>query len=237
MVLGGSEGGQPVSAPAALASRGHPTLAVAYFGAPGLPQTLANIPLEYFATALRWLAHQPGVDRRRIVIVGGSRGSEAALLLGVDYADLVHSVAGLSPSSVANPSPGSSQAAWTWRGRPVPTVSRGELGQPVPRGGRGIIPVERIGGPVFLLCGDQDQLWPSCPFSQAMDRRLQDRPHTLVREAGAGHLVSFVVPDLPVASNEVSVAGREESFGGTVQDDALGRLDAWPKLLAFLQTL
>lgn len=62
MVLGGSEGGLPASQPAALASRGHVALAVAYFGLPGLPKTLTRIPLEYFATALRWLGRQPGVD-------------------------------------------------------------------------------------------------------------------------------------------------------------------------------
>jgi uncharacterized protein len=74
LVLGGSEGGLPVRLPEALASRGHPTLAVAYFGLAGLPRTLANIPLEYFVTSLRWLARQPGVDPKRIVVVGASRG-------------------------------------------------------------------------------------------------------------------------------------------------------------------
>ena len=68
-----------------------------------------------------------------------------------------------------------------------------------------------------------------------MDRRLQGRPHTLVHEPGAGHLVDFVVPNLPEPSNQVVSADRELTVGGTVQDDALGRLDAWPKLLAFLQ--
>jgi pimeloyl-ACP methyl ester carboxylesterase len=94
-----------MSQAAVLASRGHPALAVAYFGLPGLPATLTRIPLEYFATALRWLARQPGVNSDRIIVVGTSRGSEAAQLLGVHYPDLVHSVVALSPSSVANPDP------------------------------------------------------------------------------------------------------------------------------------
>jgi dienelactone hydrolase len=94
--------------------------------------------------------------------------------------------------------------------------------------------VERVRGPVFLLCGDQDQLWPSCPFSDAIAHRLGDHPHTEVRESAAGHLVGFVVPNLPEASNAITFNGYDESIGGTVQDDALGRLDAWPKLLSFL---
>ena len=49
LLLGGSEGGLP-SGPlvTTLAARGFPTLSLAYFGAPGLPPALANIPLEYF---------------------------------------------------------------------------------------------------------------------------------------------------------------------------------------------
>jgi dienelactone hydrolase len=235
LALGGSEGGMPVSMPEALASRGHPTLAVAYFGLPVLPKTLARIPLEYFVTALRWLAGQPGVDPKRVVVVGGSRGSEAALLLGIHYPQLVHSVAGLSPSAVANPSVVDlTEPAWTWHGQPVPTVPTAELGQPVPQDGQGIIRVERIRGPVFLLCGDEDLLWPSCSYADAMARRLHGHPYDLVREPGAGHLLDTAVPNLPAASNSVSLAGRELIVGGSVQDDALGRLDAWPKLLRFL---
>ena len=40
----------------AFASEGVATLALAYFGMPGLPRTFERIPLEYFAKALSWLA-------------------------------------------------------------------------------------------------------------------------------------------------------------------------------------
>ena len=54
LVFGGSEGGlsYPVQVKAALlAAHGYPTLALAYFDAPGLPKDLAAIPLEYFRKA------------------------------------------------------------------------------------------------------------------------------------------------------------------------------------------
>jgi hypothetical protein len=57
LVLGGSEGGFPNAMAALLASHGYATLALAYHKVEGLPKTLVNIPVEYFATALAWMAH------------------------------------------------------------------------------------------------------------------------------------------------------------------------------------
>jgi len=77
LLLGGSEGGLPSGRLLTmLAARGFPTLSLAYFRAPGLPQTLANIPLEYFEKALTWLRAQPEVDPNRIAVIGVSYGSQ-----------------------------------------------------------------------------------------------------------------------------------------------------------------
>jgi hypothetical protein len=97
----GSGGALNLPLGAMLAARGFPTLALAYFGEPGLPQAATSLSLEYFAKALRWLGRQPGVDPSRLWVMGGSTGSEAALLLGVHYPNLVHGVAALSPSDAA----------------------------------------------------------------------------------------------------------------------------------------
>jgi Acyl-CoA thioester hydrolase/BAAT N-terminal region len=61
LVFGGSGGGLTTSSAAALlAAHGYPSLALAYFKAPGLPQSLHNLPLEYFTSALKLLRAQPG---------------------------------------------------------------------------------------------------------------------------------------------------------------------------------
>jgi dienelactone hydrolase len=80
LVLGGSEGGLGGASPEArdLARHGYAALALAYFGAPGVPDALTNIPLEYFKTALDFLRDRAGVDPHRIGIVGTSKGGEAA---------------------------------------------------------------------------------------------------------------------------------------------------------------
>src|SRR5207302_7034461 len=105
--------------------------------------------LEYFRRALEWLQRQPQVDSARIVTFGVSRGGELSLILASTFRDLVHGAVGYVPSSSANNGiPDMSKPAWTYRGRPVV----------------GVIPVERIAGPVFVVGGGDDQLWPSAQF-------------------------------------------------------------------------
>jgi dienelactone hydrolase len=232
LAFGGSDGGAltGIEIARAAAAKGYPALGIGYFKFPGLPDTLANIPLEYFAVALRWLAKQPGVDPRRIDVYGLSRGSEAALLLGVHYPDLVFGVVAASPSAVVNPGyPDATKPAWTLHGQPVPAVDVSDYGDPHPADNpSAIIPVERITGPVLTVCGEADRIWPSCAYSEALNDRLGTHPHTERREPGAGHEVGVVLPDVP--------STPDARAGGDQQADALGRLDAWTALLDFLSS-
>jgi dienelactone hydrolase len=240
LVFGGSEGGLSTSDSVMLASAGYPALAISYFGDPGQPANLVDIPLEYFATALRWLSRQPGVDPARVAVFGTSRGSEAALLLGAYYPDLVHAVVASVPSYVVVGSlPTGDKSAWTLHGTEFPFVPFNSRAAYHPEA---VIPVERIRGPLFLLCGGSDQLWPSCPSSHeiAARRAANHTPYSdvLAEEPGAGHFVGSPVPNVPASSAYiVSPRYGSETVGGTQQADALGRLDAWPRLLQFLAGL
>lgn len=244
LAFGGSEGGNAMTlAGDALAASGYPTLTLAYFHAPGLPEHLVEIPLEYFARALRWLAGQPGVDPHRIYVLGVSRGSEAAQLVAVHYPKLVHGVVLGVPSGVvqAGLTGGTGMAshpagasAWSFHGKPVPYAAHVNDPHPtvVPRS---VIPVERIAGPVFLVCGGMDQVWASCPFSRAIVRRLtahHDRfAHVLAAYPDAGHGVGGFVPYEPTGVMASSVtAGRDP------QTNQLALAKVWPRLIEFLRT-
>jgi dienelactone hydrolase len=235
LLFGGSEGGLTTGSFAALlAARGYPTLALAYFGEPGLPTNLSRIPLEYFAHALRWLASQPGVDPRRLVVAGISRGSEAAQLLGVHYPRLVDAVVALVPSNTVVcgiPRATATSAvrcigpAWMLAGKAIPY---NPAANPF---AADAIPDERIRGPVFLDCGGQDALWPSCLMAHAIVARL--RAHhfthavTLLEYPNAGHGVGSLLPYDPTYL----------PTGGTIDADQRARAAGWPRLLAFLSSL
>ena len=242
MVFGGSEGGLATRASAALlAAHGYPALALAYFYEPGLPQNLERVPLEYFIKAVRLLAAQPGVDPHRVFVWGDSRGSEAALLLGAHFPQLVHGVIGSVPSSVAGPGlPDQSQPAWTLAGQPVPTISTSDLGNPAPSDApNAIIPVEKIRGPILLVCAGDDQIWPSCRYTDAIVARLAahhvSRQPTVLHYDDAGHFVGILLPYLPDTETSASIAaGDVISAGGSPAADAAARANAWPKLLKVL---
>jgi dienelactone hydrolase len=237
LVFGGSGGGLTTSfAAALLTAHGYPSLALAYFKAPGLPQTLHNIPLEYFTRALRVLRAQPGVDPRHVLVAGVSRGGEAALLLGARFPQLVNGVIAGVPSSVVNPGelPDTSTPAWTLGGRPLPAVTRSEFGQPNPPGkALAVIPVERIRGPVLLACGEQDLRWPSCAYVDAITARLRAHqfahPVTALRYRDAGHLIGGLTAYFGSLTDDALT-----SDGGTVAATQAAQADAHTKLLAFL---
>ena len=236
LVFGGSDGGLSGTLVAALlAAHGYPALALAYFNAPGLPAQLSDIPLEYFATALRWLRAQPQVDPRHVLTLGVSRGSEAALLLGAYYPRLVNGVIASVPSDVAICSyPNCSGPAWTLHGRPLPYTFQFDNPHPVDDPAA-VIPVERIRGPVFLDCGGADAVWVSCPYARAIMTRLAAHhdayQHVLQAYPAAGHGVGSLVPYEPAAATVtpgVNLSGRTPD----ANPDADAAL--WPRLLGFL---
>jgi dienelactone hydrolase len=236
LVLDGLPGGMPTLLPAMLASSGYPALGVAYFKAPGLPQTLSDIPLEYFAKALTWLARQPGVDPGAIAVLGISRGSEAAQLLGVYYPHLVHAVIASVPSNAANCSyPSCAGPAWTLHGKPLPYTHSFDNPSPVDVPAA-VIPDQRIAGPMFLDCGAADQAWTSCPYAAAimslLDAHHDPRAHVLYPYLKAGHGVGSLIPFEPYGPATLSAEG---SISYQADQEADGQL--WPRLLGFLASL
>ena len=127
LLLGGSEGGNstmPKIAPL-FAAHGYVAVTVAYFGLPGLPKYLVNVPVEIVGRALRAVAARRDVNPAEIGIFGGSKGGEFALLAASTYPQIKAVVADV-PSPVAFMGLGAndipSGCSWSYRGKTLPCV-------------------------------------------------------------------------------------------------------------------
>ena len=200
IVLGGSEGGTPSFSGSWMAGYGYASLALAYFDEPGLPIDLEEIPLEYFETALDYMASRPDVDGDNIGVIGGSRGGELSLMLGARFSQ-VKAVVAEVPSGVRWGAVMSLNASgWSYMGMPLPYMSDNTGGswvsEMLPDGSTGFrstpvfdvalansdpatiaaatIPVEQGQTPYLMLAGDDDGVWPSCAMAQiSMDRLIE----------------------------------------------------------------
>jgi len=259
VVLGGSSGGLLFASQTAalLASRGFASLALAYFGLEGLPPHLVEIPIEYCERAIDWLSCQPNVAADRIAVLGRSRGAELALLLGTRI-PLIRSVVAYGPSGVVwsglRGNAPARASAWSEAGRPLPycSLTAPNLGAMTSRvfatepialtplfdaaldgvvPEDAVIPVERINGPVLLVSGRDDLMWPSARMGDAILRRLQERRHPFPSRhlvyPGAGHLLR--TPGVPT-----SVLQNMFAFGGEPAAQAAANDMAWTATLAFL---
>jgi uncharacterized protein len=262
LVLGGSEGGlvpqfnEPIRQ---LRAAGFAVLYLCYFGCPGKPQQLSEIPLETFDRGLAFLRTHPGIDPNRIAIFGLSKGAEAALLVATRDPKL-KAVIAAAPSSVAWPGitlfPFSS--SWTVGGRPVPFLHytlrsywRGFKGvfsrtpidalfgfysgalPTLAHHPEAVIPVERITAPILLICGEADRLWPSYPMAiQIADRlKAKGRPAPrILHYKNAGH-AAFGPPVEKTDPVYLLLA----QAGGTPEGNEAAHADSWPKAMAFLK--
>ncbi len=201
--LGGAEGGLRTADAEAIASHGYAVLALAYFGADGVPNDLEEVPLEYFGKAVAWMKTSRHIDPKRLAVVGVSRGSTLALLLPTIYDDF-DAVVAIAPSHVVWQSTYMDwkryavRSSLSYRGKAVPFVpydfsdkaaSAGcnadgacaamydhSLKQ-VERVKESLIPVERIGAPVLLLSGRADTMWSSTKMSELVLQRLAEAKH------------------------------------------------------------
>jgi dienelactone hydrolase len=228
LAIGGSGGGVGMAADAALlASHGYPALALAYFRYPGRPDQLQDIPLEYFATAARRLAAASGVRRGRVATLGYSRGTEPAMLVGAYFPELISGVVVYAPTARAEAGFPNGGAAWTRAGKPI------AAGSP--------IPVERLDGPILLLAGDDDKVWPSARSVQEVTDRLEGHrfghPRQELVYPQAGHGVG-TFPFQPAGTTVIHpVTGGLIALGGIRPANAAARRDGWPKMLEFLDQL
>lgn len=263
LVIGGSEGGAGLpDVTVLLASHGFTALSLSYFGESGQPATLQNIPLEYFQRAANWMLRLPETRSRRIAVFAVSRGTEAALQLAA-MSSVIDAVVARSPSFVrwggisARGLPGG--PAWTFSGKPLPYIPNRiplwfgtqylwdrAIAEPVRQTPLFLydlsifgatdsveIPVENIHGPILLLSGKDDQIWPGDMMADKLMARLKQHGHPYHDAHLSYDQVGHSIPCeyLPTAGD---FSGLRLVIGGNAEGVANAQRDSWPKILGFL---
>lgn len=257
VALSGSEGGVPHYWAEMLVPEGFACLAIGYFGHEGGRSALVEVPVEVVSSAAHWLVAHPLVDAADGVVslIGASKGGELALLAASSFPDIIGPTVAYVPSAhvwagfdFADPS-NMNRSSWSLGGEPLPFLSYGAA--PPEFGERGMrttpiyesaldgaddeaqIRIEAARGPVLLVTGGQDGLWPS----SRMARLVVDRADRMGRAGvvrhldypGAGHVPLEELPDI------APPGGLQFDLGGTREADLAAHRDAWPQVLDVLR--
>jgi len=235
LVLAGSSGRVEEERCRVLAGLGATAASYRWFG-----EAVDLVPLESIEDPLTFLHARC----ERLVVLGTSRGAEAALLLGALHPEIDAVVAISAPHVVwaALSTDRPQRSSWTRSGDPLSFVPYDDGWEPdtdpvelvgmyeqsletyADRVPAARIPVERIAGGVLLVAGGDDRLWPSCDMSEeVVARRSAAGLNTeLVTHPRAGHRV--VLPgETPPPPSHLVHGGSPEA------DGALGAL-VWPYL-------
>jgi len=265
LVVGGSGGGFADQHAALYASHGIAAVSLAYFNVAGLPDELLQIPLEYFEHALDWIAAREDLDRDHLAISGTSRGGELALLLASRY-PVIRSVVAWVPSGylwgavsinedLANET---DYASWTYHDEPLPFAGRVRNTDVEPNADGVLeltpafhqhledpqvaeaaeIPVENINGPVILVSGQADALWPSAFFGDRIVERLTSRgfdfPVEHLSYEQAGHGIGAGIAPTTITQGFHPIRKQTIAYGGTPEGLARARSESWARVLDFV---
>ncbi len=232
-----------------LAARGYVVLGVDYNDGFAGPRLLRLVPIETFVNAVDWLRASGRVDTTKVIVLGQSRGSEAALLTAANTPSIAGVAAFVLSDVVWGSTQGDGASGWSLGGKPVPYVvkTKGD-GDGVtafawaearyPADGPARIAVECTLGPVLLIGSNSDGAWPSGTMVRAVTSRLTLRhfayPVTSLVFSQATHRVLGVGPS--VASETYTYPGRSyiAKFGGMAAGTEAARNQSWQLLLGWL---
>jgi dienelactone hydrolase len=265
IMLGGSDGGirQVDDRAKIISSHGYAVLALGYFGMENLPKNLERIPVEYFFNSINWIKGKQFIDTNKIVIFGYSKGGEAALLVASMRGDIKGAIA-FVPSNVRwqgipNGPSFISKSSWTLNGKDLPylkcsigfsffwkfisnskQIELRDIFKPIITEDESIIEpalieVEKINGPVLLIAGKDDKVWPSYEMCQMMKNRLDSLKFRHQIECfnydNTGHLIygPDLMPTINYKYDRIDVGGKDS-------ENSAAQIDSWKKMIGFLQT-
>ncbi|MDR1136681.1 MAG: acyl-CoA thioesterase/BAAT N-terminal domain-containing protein [Synergistaceae bacterium] len=267
---GGIEGGRSLAR--FLSGHGFGALALAYFGLPGLDFNLVRIPLEIIENAIEYLKKRPDAAPGKIGVCGISRGGELSLLCGSVLND-IRAVAALTPSPILWESEDifNKAPSFTYRGRDFPYVecdfslAYEDMENGLPHAAspvyaramtkedeceKAMIEVERINGPVLMVSGDDDLVWPARELCALAENRFKKYGfkhhyrHVTLESAGHSVFSAGILPTnfaytsgMPTSADGqlTGSQGHKLLLGGKPRENALGQQRTRNELVSFFR--
>ncbi|MCZ0716821.1 alpha/beta fold hydrolase [Aerococcus kribbianus] len=236
VTFGGSEGSPDYDRAIQIAQAGYEVYALFYFGMPKQPQTLAEVPLDFFGDFLELID-----EDQPLTLVGSSKGAELALNLATIYPDAIDQVVAFAPTShsfFALDTKNMKQSSWAYQGKPLPYLKQtvasfssfikmisgfvfltpvhftATYASVLERSAvedleASRIKVEDYSGEILLFAGGDDQMWPS----KAMAKDLANHNDRIQLEIypEAGHLFYNPGDIIGNQSSLLAVGGSSEA--------------------------
>ncbi len=247
-----------------IVQNGYDVFSTAYFGQSDQPREIEHVPIEYVDNAIKWL--RDTYPRRKIVVMGVSKGAEMALLYASEF-DNLDGLICYAPSSIVIPNHvtvaegNTLKSSWTFQGKEVPFAPLNYFTDPAgPVAYRKYIDpilavdevlqksrivVEKIQCPVLLLAGKDDQVWPSYEMAKMIYDTLKNANADVVLKAyeNGGHQFFWFgegEPDRVSTRQTVRLTGIKKhsfSFGGTIEDTRKAMMQSKKDVLEFLEKM
>lgn len=262
ILLGGGEWGDYWGQE--MAKSGFTALSLPYLAQKQMPSKIAEIPLEYFEKTIDWFAQQVQVNPKKIIVMGASRNAELALVLASYIPHKIDGCIAIAPSAVSwsnTVMPIHSDSilpSWTYHSKPIAYLAMKPLDLSLSdtldmlgywnKGlmdtnltADAIIPIEQINGPVLLLSGEDDNVWPSSKMSEMLKRRNHalngKHPLIAVNYKDAGHLISGnpnYLNQQRYGNLQINNHTYFYAYGGTPKGDQSAQKDIYKQIFDYL---
>ncbi|XP_023323427.1 acyl-coenzyme A thioesterase 4 isoform X2 [Eurytemora carolleeae] len=239
-IFGGMlEGRAPEDMAAMLAGSGFVTFALAFYGGEGQPSEYTHVDIEDCVDFLRSL---PQVEDKRINLFGISKGADLSLCTAAFLGNKIRgTVAVNSFFGSFNGDTFYKNESVKWNGLDMKILNKGITSDQYCNIIRQFkedpdkwIPVERVDGPILAIKG-LDDVTPTIEFAQIAQQRAKSRGKTnfeVIKYTGLGHLLEPA--NYPVCTS-ARLFGWDIQYGGkNIQRHALAQLDAWGRILHFM---
>ena len=196
--------------------------------------------------------------------MGASRNAELSLVIASLFPNLIGGVIAYAPSSVSWSNtvlPYNSdqlKASWKYQGADIPYIPMEKISGNDSNNietlsywksglakndyiAQATIKVEKINGPILLLSGLDDKVWPSSLMADMIEQRLKEYQFQFsfqnIKYENCGHQISgHPEVNTDYRTGTMTIDGKDYAFdfGGTMEGDRRAKQDAKLKVLAFL---